>query len=275
MNARLVHEVDNHLHLVIALEVRELGRIASLSQGLKASLHKLNEAAAKDSLLAEEVFLGLLRESRLNDAGTGTADAPAIGHGDIPRIASSVLSDACEVRHARALGELTAHNVARALGSTHDDVNVLGSLDVAIVDIEAMRESERIASMQVRGNVLLVNLGLQLVGNKNHDDVSFLGSLVLEHDLQASFFSLSPALGAFAQANANVDARVHEVERMGMALRAITNNRNLLTLDDFGVHVIFVIDSNSHGFLLFFDCIQLDHPIELLACGNTHVLKQS
>ena len=119
-----------------------------------------------------------------------------------------------------------------------------------------MRESERIASMQVRGNVLLVNLGLQLVGNKNHDDVSFLGSLVLEHDLQTSFFSLSPALGAFAQANANVDARVHEVERMGMALRAITNNRNLLTLDDFGVHVIFVIDSNSHGFLLFFDCIQ-------------------
>ena len=65
-----------------------------------------------------------------------------------------------------------------------------------------MCESERIASMQVRGDVLLVNLGLQLVGNKNHDDVSFLGSLVLEHDLQASFFSLSPALGAFAQANA-------------------------------------------------------------------------
>ena len=119
-----------------------------------------------------------------------------------------------------------------------------------------MSESERVASMQVRSDVLLVNLRLQLIGNKDHDDVGFFGSLVLEHDLQASLFSLSPALGAFAQTNANVDARVHEVERMGMALRAITDNRNLLTLDDFGVHVIFVIDSNSHEFLLFFDCIQ-------------------
>ena len=76
MDARLVHEVDDHLHLVIALEVRELGRIASLGQGLKASLHEFNEAAAKNSLLTEEVFLGLLREGRLDDAGTGTADGP-------------------------------------------------------------------------------------------------------------------------------------------------------------------------------------------------------
>ena len=114
-----------------------------------------------------------------------------------------------------------------------------------------MSESERVASMQVRSDVLLVNLRLQLIGNKNHDDIGFFGSLVLEHDLQASFFSLCPALGALAQTNANVDARVHEVERMGVALRAITDNRNLLTLDDLGVHVIFVIDSNSHEFLLF------------------------
>ena len=56
-----------------------------------------------------------------------------------------------------------------------------------------MSESERVVSMQVRSDVLLVNLRLQLIGIKNHDDVGFFGSLVLEHDLQASFFSLLPS----------------------------------------------------------------------------------
>ncbi len=102
--------------------------------------------------------------------------------------------------------------------------------------------------MEMRGDMVLINLGLQLVGNKNHDDVGLFGSLIHRGDLQASLFGFRPALGAFAQANANVNARIHEVERMGMALRAIANDGNLLALDDLGVYIAFVIDSNSHDF---------------------------
>ena len=123
MDAALVHEVDDHLHLVIALEVSKLGRIACIGQGLKAGLHQLDQTAAKNSLLAEEVFLGLLGEGALHDAGAAAADSPSVRSGDIPSVARGVLVHAAQIGHARTLGVLTADDVAGALGGNHDDVD--------------------------------------------------------------------------------------------------------------------------------------------------------
>src|SRR4051794_26568765 len=56
-DALLVHQVDDQLHLVEALEVREPGVVAGVHQSLVAGLHELAHAAAQHGLLAEEVSL--------------------------------------------------------------------------------------------------------------------------------------------------------------------------------------------------------------------------
>src|SRR3954471_21120249 len=50
----LVHEVDDQLELVQALEVRELGVVAGVDERLVARAHELRDAAAQDGLLAEQ-----------------------------------------------------------------------------------------------------------------------------------------------------------------------------------------------------------------------------
>jgi hypothetical protein len=44
--------------------------------------------------------------------------------------------------------------------------------------------------------------------------------------------TVRPSDSAFAQTNNDVDARLFEVERMGMALRAVTNDGDLAVGDE-------------------------------------------
>ena len=67
----LVHQVDDQLQLVQALEVGEARVVAGLDQGLEAGLDQLGGAAAEHRLLAEEVGLALVLEGRLDDRRRG------------------------------------------------------------------------------------------------------------------------------------------------------------------------------------------------------------
>ena len=89
--------------------------------------------------------------------------------------------------------------------------------------------------------------GCSSSGTRIDHHVGFLGGLVHGGDLQAGLFSLRPALGALAQTNAHVNAGVHEVQRMGMALRTVADDGDLLALDDLRIDVVFIVDRNSHG----------------------------
>ena len=62
LDAALVDQVDDQLHLVQALVVGDLGRVAGLDERLEAQVDQLRDAAAEHGLLAEEVGLGLLGE---------------------------------------------------------------------------------------------------------------------------------------------------------------------------------------------------------------------
>src|SRR3954451_14365640 len=62
----LVHQVDDQLHLVEALEVREPRAVAGVDKGSVAGLPELAHAAAEQRLLAEEFGFGLAAESRLD-----------------------------------------------------------------------------------------------------------------------------------------------------------------------------------------------------------------
>ena len=146
--------------------------------------------------------------------------------------------------------------MARTLRSAHNNVNAFGSLDVAVVDVEAVSESKSLARLEVLFNMVLVNLGLLLVGNEDHNEICFLSSLIHRGDLQASLFCDSPVLGAFAKTNANVNAGILQVQCVCMALRAVADDSYLHALDYLRIDILFVIDRYSHGssLLLMTDC---------------------
>ena len=58
-DAFLVHQVDDQLHLVQALEVGHLRLVAGLDQRLEPGLHQRGQPAAQHDLLAEQIGLGL------------------------------------------------------------------------------------------------------------------------------------------------------------------------------------------------------------------------
>jgi hypothetical protein len=74
-------------------------------------------------------------------------------------------------------------------------------------------------------------------------------------DLEAGLFGLGPGSAALAQTNGDLDAGVLQVLGVGMALRAITNDGDLLALDQGEVGVLVVI--NFHGILFDVQIVRL------------------
>ena len=153
------------------LEVGHLGLVAGLNEDLVPVLDEFGQSAAQDVLLAEEVGLRLLAEGGLEGAGAGSADGLGVGQDEGPGLAGGVLLDAHEDGHAPAGLEFTAHRVTGPLGGDHDDVVAGGRLDVPEVDVEAMREKQRRAILEIRLDLVLVQLGLNLIGGENRHDV--------------------------------------------------------------------------------------------------------
>ena len=230
-----------------ALEVGHLGRVARLDERLEAGVDERGHAAAEHGLLAEEVRLRLVLERGLDDAGARAADAPSVGQRHVLGLARRILVHADEAGHARPFGEHAAHHVARALRRDHDHVHVRGRGDAAVMDVEAVREREGVAGLEVRGDLGLVGGGLGLVGREDHDEVGFLGGLGHAHDLEAGLLGGLARLRALAQAHAHVGARVLQVERMGVALAPVADDGHLLALDELGVRIVLVVDRDSHG----------------------------
>ena len=83
-DALLVHQVDDQLQLVQALEVGQARVVSRLDQRLEAGLDELGGAAAEHRLLAEQVGLGLVLEGGLDHAGAHAADALRVGEDQRP-----------------------------------------------------------------------------------------------------------------------------------------------------------------------------------------------
>ena len=78
-DAALVHQVNDQLQLVQALEVGHFRRIAGFHQGFETGLDQLHGTAAENGLLAEQVGFGLVLEGGFDDAGTTAADTGGVG----------------------------------------------------------------------------------------------------------------------------------------------------------------------------------------------------
>ncbi len=248
-HAALVHEVDDELELVEALEVGDLGLVAGLDQGVERGLDQVGHAAAEHDLLAEEVGLGLLLERGLDDAGARAADARGPRQRQLHRLTGRVLVHRDHVRHAGPFREDAAHHVAGALRGDHDHVDVGRRDDLVEVDVEAVRPRERLARGHRLVDLRVVDVRGQLVGDEHHHDVGLLRRLARGHDSQAVGLDLLPSRRVRAQADPDVAARVVEVQRVRVTLTAVADDRDLARAQQIEVAILLVEDV-CHDFLI-------------------------
>ena len=246
LDAALENEVDDQLQLVQALEVSHLRLVARLNQNLEAGLDELLGATAQDGLLTEEVGNGLRLEGGRNDACASTANGCSVGQSQVATVTLRVLVDGDQTRNTLTVDVLTAHQVAWPLRCDHADGDVVLWLDHAKVDVQAVAEEQGVAVLQVRSDVIFVDLRLGGIRGEQHDDVGPLAGLGVVQNLEASLFSLLARLGALAQANGNLYTRLAKVLRVSVPLGAVANDRNLATLDDRQVSVVVVKNINCH-----------------------------
>src|SRR5699024_3115682 len=148
---------------------------------------------------------------------------------------------------ALAINELTANHVAWARWRNHANDDVVSWLDQVEVNVQAVAEQQCVACVQVWLDVVGEDFCLGGVWSQEHDDVSPSCSLSGGLDLEACFLCLLCGLGALAQTNDNLNARIAEVLGVCVALGAVANDGNLTALDQGEVSVSIIKQFNSHG----------------------------
>ncbi|MNS32012.1 hypothetical protein D3C72_640820 [compost metagenome] len=138
-----------------------------------------------------------------------------------------------------------AHRVAGGLRGDHDDVDVFTRHNLAVVDVEAVGESQGGAGLDVAVHFLVVDRGDVLVGQQHHDDVGGLDGISHFLDFQAGVGGLVPRSAVLAQADDDLHARFMQVLRVRVALRTVADDGNGLAFDE-GQIAVFVVE-NFHG----------------------------
>src|SRR5262245_37756535 len=250
-DAALVDEVDDELHLVEALEVGHLGRVAPRHQRLVAGADELGQPAAQHGLLAEEISLGLLLERSLERRGTRAADTLRPRQGHLLGVPARILMDRDQARHAAALLVLAPHEMPGPLRRHHEHVDVRGGHDLLEVDVEPVAERQVLPLRQPRRDLVLVDLRALLVGDEHHDDVGLTRRCGRIHHPQADGLGLPPGRAVGAQADPDVTAAVAQVERVRMPLAAVPDDGDLLAPDGVQGRVLVVVDVHAARSLSF------------------------
>ena len=163
-----------------------------------------------------------------------------VGEHQVAGVAAGVLVDGHQAGDAAALLVLAADQVAGALRGDHADVDARRRLDLVEVDREAVGEHEQVAVGDPVGDLRVPDLGLLLVGEQDHHDVAAAGGVGDVEHLEAGGLGLRAAGGVGAQPDDDVDAGVLQVERVGVALRAVAEDRDGLALEGREVGVVVV-----------------------------------
>ena len=130
----------------------------------------------------------------------------------------------------------------------HRHVDVRRRRDQAVADVEAVPEEDRVARLEVGGDGVGADEALLGVRGQDHDHVGPRGHLGGRADRQSLVGGLGARLRALLQAHAHLDARVAQRKRVGVALAAVADHRDLAALDDRQVGVVVVVDVDTHGF---------------------------
>ena len=239
-HAAFVHEVYDHLHFVERFKIGDFRLVACFAQRFEPVGNELADTAAENGLFAEEVCFCFFLEGRLDDAGTGAADAAGISQGDVKGPAGSILFDGKDVGDTTAFDELAAYDVARPFGSDHEYIDIIGRDNLFEVDIKAVGKSQGTARSEVVPDFVFIYVGLFFIGNENHGDIrsgdGFGDSLDCKTGLTGFFRRFTAAV----EADSDIDAAVAEIERMGMALAAVTDDSDFLSFDSFPINILII-----------------------------------
>jgi hypothetical protein len=96
---------------VQALKVGDFGGVAGFRERFKAGIDEGGDAAAEDSLFAEEVRFGFFAERGFDDAGLERTEALGIGEGIFAGVAGGILVDGDEGGDADAFRIEFAANI--------------------------------------------------------------------------------------------------------------------------------------------------------------------
>ena len=230
-----------------AFKVGHLRLVSGLHQRIEAGLHQLGNAAAQNSLLTEQVGLCLLAEAGFQNAGAARADAAGIRKRDVLGMAAVVLLDGDQAGHALALHILAAHRMAGALGRDHDHVEVRGGFYELEVDVEAVGEHQHIALLHIGRDLLVIDIGGDLVRHQHHHDVGGLRGLGHFHHGQAGLLGFGPACAVLAQADDDLHAALLQVLRVGMALAAVAHDGDGFAVEhpQIAIGVIILFDHTA------------------------------
>ena len=99
------------------------------------------------------------------------------------------------------------------------------------MNVEAVGERQRRALLEVGFDIVLVDAGDVLVGHQHDDEIGAAHRFADFLDRQAGFFRLVPRSAVLAQADRDLDAGLVQIQRMGVALRAVANDANFFRLD--------------------------------------------
>ena len=129
-----------------------------------------------------------------------------------------------------------------AFGGDHDDIQVVAGLNLAEVDVEAVREGEGGTLARVRADLGLVDFGLGFVRGEHHDDGGGFGGFGDFGGFEAGFLGFFPRGAVFAGGDDDLEAGVVEVVCVGVALRAVADNGDGPAFEQFEVGVFGVED---------------------------------
>ena len=155
-------------------------------------------------------------------------------------MAGGVLFNGKKSRYALAVLVFPTHGVTRSLGSDHHNVHISGGLDQLEADVEAVGKAQHLAGAQVGSDLLLVDVLLEFIGQQHHDPVRFGGGVGNVENLKTVSLGLVRRAASFIKTNHHVHATVFEVQCVGMALGAITDDRDGLAVQqtEIGVGVV-------------------------------------
>src|SRR5581483_11257364 len=109
------------------------------------------------------------------------------------------------------------------------------------MDVEAVGKHERLAFAHVRRDLASIDVALQMIGQKQHDDIALFRGGAHGGDFESSRFGFCLALASLVQADDHVQARIAQIKCMRMSLAAVADDGNGFPLKRSEAPILFVI----------------------------------
>ena len=247
LEAGLIDQIHNQLHLVNTLKICISRIIACFGQSLITRLHQCAYTAAQHCLLAEQVGLGLGTESSLQNACPCTADRQCISQSHLQRFSGRILMNRYQTRYTFARLILTSYSMPGSFRSDHGNIYVLRRHDLIEMNVKAMGKHEHVAFFQIRLNILFVHGSLQFIVDQDHDDICLLCSLGGCIYLKALFLCTLPGSAALIKPDDHVASGLFCIQRMRMSLTAVADDCDRLPFQH-GKVTVFLIINLCHCF---------------------------